>query len=105
MAVLVTGGCGYIGSATVEHLLARGEQVVVIDNLSRGRRAAVPATVPFVQGDVGDALSSNESCAIRSLYDHTLGMTMACGAPEWVRRNRPLRARPFLMPLEIRDIR
>ena len=54
MAVLVTGGAGYIGSATVEHLLAKGEQVVVIDNLSRGHRAAIPATVPFVQGDVGD---------------------------------------------------
>ena len=55
MAVLVTGGAGYIGSATVEHLLAKGEQVVVIDNLSRGHRAAIPAAVPFVQGDVGDA--------------------------------------------------
>jgi len=54
VAVLVTGGAGYIGSATVEHLLARGERVVVIDNLSRGHRAAVPATVPFVRADVGE---------------------------------------------------
>lgn len=55
MAVLVTGGAGYIGSATVEHLLTRGERVVVIDKLSRGHRAAIPATVPFVQGNVGDS--------------------------------------------------
>jgi UDP-glucose 4-epimerase len=54
VAILVTGGAGYIGSATVEHLLARGERVVVIDNLSRGHRPAIPATVPFVQGKIGD---------------------------------------------------
>jgi UDP-glucose 4-epimerase len=55
MAVLVTGGAGYIGSATVEYLLASGERVIVIDNLSRGHRTALPLTVEFVQGDVGDA--------------------------------------------------
>jgi UDP-glucose 4-epimerase len=54
MSVLVTGGAGYIGSVTVELLLARGEQVVVLDNLSRGHRAAVPAGVPFYRGAVGD---------------------------------------------------
>src|ERR1700727_320691 len=54
MAILVTGGAGYIGSATVEFLLARGERVVVLDDLARGHRAAVAAEVPFYQGNVGD---------------------------------------------------
>ena len=54
MAILVTGGAGYIGSVTVELLRAQGEQVVVLDNLSRGHRRAVPADVPFHKGDVGD---------------------------------------------------
>ncbi|MDW8130729.1 MAG: NAD-dependent epimerase/dehydratase family protein [Bryobacterales bacterium] len=54
MAVLVTGGAGYIGSVTVELLVERGERVVVLDNLGRGHRAAVPAGVPFYCGDVGD---------------------------------------------------
>ena len=54
MAVLVTGGCGYIGSATVELLHDAGTEVVVVDNLSRGHRGAIPAEVPFYQGDVGD---------------------------------------------------
>ena len=40
--VLVTGGAGYIGSHTVLALLDAGFQVVVLDNLSTGRRAAVP---------------------------------------------------------------
>ena len=54
MSVLVTGGAGYIGSATVELLLAKGEKVVVLDNLSRGHREAVRAGVPFYQGDLRD---------------------------------------------------
>ena len=54
MAILVTGGAGYIGSVTTELLRARGEQVVVLDNLSRGHRAAVATGVPFYEGDVGN---------------------------------------------------
>jgi UDP-glucose 4-epimerase len=54
MSVLVTGGAGYIGSVMVEALREAGEAVVVLDNLSRGHRAAVDADVPFYEGDVGD---------------------------------------------------
>jgi UDP-glucose 4-epimerase len=54
MAILVTGGAGYIGSVMVELLRARGEHVVVLDNLSRGHRSAVPVDIPFYDGRVGD---------------------------------------------------
>lgn len=54
MAILVTGGAGYIGSVTVELLRARGESVVVLDELSRGHRAAVDPSIPFYHGEVGD---------------------------------------------------
>lgn len=54
MAILVTGGAGYIGSVTVEHLLAEGESVVILDNLSRGHRTALSPDIPFYQGNVGD---------------------------------------------------
>jgi UDP-glucose 4-epimerase len=54
MAILVTGGAGYIGSVTVDYLLSRGEKVVVLDNLVRGHRQALDAEVPFYQGDVSD---------------------------------------------------
>ncbi len=54
MSILVTGGAGYIGSATVELLISHGQSVVVVDNLSRGHRAVVPDKVPFYQGNVGD---------------------------------------------------
>jgi len=52
-AILVAGGAGYIGSHTVQQLLARGEPVVVLDNLSTGFRQAVPGAT-FIEGDVGD---------------------------------------------------
>jgi len=54
MAILVTGGAGYIGSVTVEKLQAAGESVVVLDDLARGHREAVTREAPFYQGRVGD---------------------------------------------------
>jgi UDP-glucose 4-epimerase len=54
MAVLVTGGAGYIGSVTVERLRDEGESVVVLDDLGHGHRPALDGTIPFHQGDIGD---------------------------------------------------
>ena len=53
--VLVTGGAGYIGSHAVLGLREAGFKVVVVDDLSAGRREAVPADVPLIVGEVGDA--------------------------------------------------
>ena len=52
-SILVTGGAGYIGSHVVLQLRARGERVVVLDDLSRGFRRAV-LDAPLVVGNVGD---------------------------------------------------
>lgn len=54
MAVLVTGGAGYIGSHMALGLLDRGEDVVVIDNLATGVAAQVPAGAVFAEGDIRD---------------------------------------------------
>jgi UDP-glucose 4-epimerase len=55
--LLVTGGAGYIGSHTVQHLLAKAEQMVVLDSLVFGHPQALPQDprVTFVQGDMADA--------------------------------------------------
>ena len=54
MAILVTGGAGYIGSVAVQDLRENGEDVVVIDNLVYGHREAVHQNVPFYKGSIGD---------------------------------------------------
>jgi UDP-glucose 4-epimerase len=50
---LVTGGAGYIGAHVVRLLVERGEEVVVLDDLSTGARDAIPG-VPLLVGDVAD---------------------------------------------------
>lgn len=52
MAILVTGGAGYIGSHMVLKLLEDGEEVVVIDNLSTGRRSLVPEDARLLVADI-----------------------------------------------------
>jgi UDP-glucose 4-epimerase len=55
MAVLVTGGAGYIGSHMVWELIENGEEVVVIDRLSTGHAWAVAPKAKLIVGDIGDA--------------------------------------------------
>jgi UDP-glucose 4-epimerase len=65
MAVLVTGGAGYIGSHMVLELLDAGETVVVLDDLSTGVRSAVPEAATLVVGDMGD-----EALVGRAIEEH-----------------------------------
>ena len=78
MRVLVTGGAGYVGGVSVDALVSAGHDVVVLDDLSTGHRAAVPDGVRLEtasfgdQGFVGELLSSARidailHCAARSL--------------------------------------
>ncbi|HET6823687.1 MAG TPA: UDP-glucose 4-epimerase GalE [Anaerolineales bacterium] len=54
MNILVTGGAGYIGSATAEVLVKAGHSVTVYDSLVTGHRAAVPEGASFVEADLAD---------------------------------------------------
>ena len=60
MKILVTGGAGYIGSVVVAELVRAGHRVTVYDNLTHGYRAAVPAAVEFVAGEVADSARLGE---------------------------------------------
>ena len=57
MHALVTGGAGFIGSHSVEALLAEGARVTVLDDFSSGKRANLPqhAALRLAQGDIRDA--------------------------------------------------
>ncbi|HVH68749.1 MAG TPA: NAD-dependent epimerase/dehydratase family protein [Gemmatimonadales bacterium] len=57
MRYLVTGGAGFIGSHLVDHLVAAGQEVVVLDDLSSGSRenvAAVRRRIGFIRGSVAE---------------------------------------------------
>ncbi len=55
MNILVTGGAGYIGSATTEALLKAGHSVTVYDSLVTGHKQAVPSEARFIQADLSDS--------------------------------------------------
>lgn len=54
MRALVTGGAGFIGSNLADELVSRGDEVVIVDDLSTGRQANVPAAARLEVGDVAD---------------------------------------------------
>ena len=65
--LLLTGGCGFIGANLAPMLRARGHEVVILDNLSRGRREFLddPAAYRVVEADVRDedaVLAALEGC-------------------------------------------
>jgi UDP-glucose 4-epimerase len=73
--ILVTGGAGYVGSVSVEAFLAAGHDVVVLDDLSTGHRAAVPAGARLVVGDYGD-----QAAVTRLLADAETDAILHCAA-------------------------
>jgi UDP-glucose 4-epimerase len=63
MKLLVTGGAGYIGSVVANQLLERGHEVAVLDDLSRGHRAAVPSGARFLEVGLADADGTRDALA------------------------------------------
>lgn len=79
MNVLVTGGAGYIGSHAVKQLIEAGHQVVAIDSLYRGHKAAVHPDATFEQADLMDTAALE-----RLLAHHKIGCVMHFAALAYV---------------------
>jgi UDP-glucose 4-epimerase len=79
MSVLVTGGAGYIGSHAVKMLVERGYDVVVIDNLSQGHRAAIHADASFYNVDI-----ANTDVVVDILRHHDVSDVMHFAAFSYV---------------------
>jgi UDP-glucose 4-epimerase len=75
MNILVTGGAGYIGSATAEALIQAGHSVTVYDSLVTGHRQAVPNDVTFIQADLSD-----RHALAKTLTDHKFDAVIHCAA-------------------------
>jgi UDP-glucose 4-epimerase len=72
MKILVTGGAGFIGSHLVEQLLAADNEVVVLDNLSTGKRANLPDSdrLTLLEADAADAAAVAQALTGRSAVFH-----------------------------------
>jgi UDP-glucose 4-epimerase len=66
--ILVTGGAGYIGAATVRLLLQNNFQVTVLDDLSRGHRSSVPSAARLVVGNIADGAVLNRLFAESAVH-------------------------------------
>jgi UDP-glucose 4-epimerase len=82
--LLVTGGAGYVGSVVAKQLVQRGDDVTVLDDLSRGHRKAIPEGARHVEADLLDAAAVNE--ALRDGYDGALHFAALALVPESVTR-------------------
>lgn len=71
MNILVTGGAGYIGSATADALIQAGHSVTVYDSLVTGHRRAVPNGATFVEADLSDS-----DALVKTLTDQTFDAVM-----------------------------
>ncbi len=54
MSILLTGGAGYIGSIVASILKEEGEDVIILDNLSRSKKECLPSGIKFYEGDIDD---------------------------------------------------
>ncbi len=109
-AVLVTGGAGYVGSAIVRRFVAEGIPVAVLDDLSTGHREAVPAGIPFTEGNFADPAALDRAlaaapcagvvhCAALSLVGESVRF------PEKYRQANLVQARELVLTLARRGIR
>ena len=91
MRPVVTGGAGFVGSHVVEALLARGDEVTVLDNLSSGRRENVPDGATFAEGDIREPLDSVFDAALPEVVFSSTGGAIygecEAPAPETAERN------------------
>ncbi|MBG9754191.1 UDP-glucose 4-epimerase GalE [Lysinibacillus sp. RSDA_15] len=87
MAILVTGGAGYVGSHIIAELQSHGEEVITVDNLSQGNRAALNGTTLY-EIDITDYDSM-----IQIMKNHKIDSVVHCAASSLVEEsvNNPLK--------------
>ena len=76
MRALVTGGAGFIGSHLVDALLARGDDVVVLDDLSTGRRDYVDNAATLVEHDIRQPFETDATLVFHLAAQADVGTSM-----------------------------
>ena len=88
-AYLITGGAGFIGSHLADALVARGDRVRVLDDLSTGRATNPPAAAELILGDVADPAATRAAMAGMDGVFHLAAIaSVARAAEDWLGTNR-----------------
>jgi UDP-glucose 4-epimerase len=86
---LVTGGCGFIGSHLADALVRRGHAVRVLDDLSTGHAANLPAGVEFLRGDAADPASLRPALeGVDGCFHLAAIASVERGVTEWLATHR-----------------
>lgn len=86
---LITGGCGFIGSHLADALIARGDRVRVLDDLSSGYRENLPEGVELVLGDVADGEAVRAAMAgVQGCWHLAAIASVARSNEEWLVTHR-----------------
>ena len=89
MKYLVTGGAGFIGSHLCEALLARGDSVGVLDDLSTGSRTNLPPGIPLIEADVADPDAVRNAIGRADGIFHLAAIaSVQRGVTDWLGTNR-----------------
>jgi len=70
---VVTGGAGFIGSNLVDHLIARGDEVVVVDSLVCGNEKNVNPKAQFILADLNSCRTEGGASSLQAFTDKVLG--------------------------------
>jgi UDP-glucose 4-epimerase len=86
---LVTGGAGFIGSHLCEALVARGDQIRVLDDLSTGHRENLPPGTPLLQADVADPAAVQEAIeGVHGCFHLAAIASVERGVTDWLGTHR-----------------
>src|SRR5580658_5449763 len=86
---LVTGGAGFIGSHLCDALVADGHAVRVLDDLSTGKRANLPAGAELIEGDIADPAAVRQAVAGVDACFHLAAIaSVARGVDDWLGTHR-----------------
>ncbi len=86
---LVTGGAGFIGSHLCDALTGRGDSVRVLDDLSTGHRANLPAGVEFIEGDIADpAAAARATEGVDGCFHLAAIASVERGVRDWLGSHR-----------------
>lgn len=89
MRYLVTGGCGFIGSHLVDSLVARGDDVLVVDDLSSGKRENLNSRARLIEGSILDSVVMQEALRQVDVCIHLAAIaSVSKSTTDWVGSHR-----------------